>query len=433
MTLSKFSLKKTFLSLCFLLVTTTYSEPIRVACVGDSITFGYGIKDRDKMSYPAQLGKRLGNQYEVRNFGVNGHTLLNKGNAPYIKSNAYRDALAFEPQIVIIKLGTNDSKPMNWQYKSEFVTDYLALIQSFQKLKSQPQVFICKPVPVFPERWGITDTVVKETLPLIEQVSQKSKAPIIDLYTALTDKAELFPDKVHPNEAGATIMAETIATAISASSTNHTILQKKAHLLFIGDSITDMGRSRRPDGWDKNHLLGHSYVFNIAGKLNYEQPELNLKFSNRGISGNTVSDLRKRWQKDALELKPDVLTILIGANDLLKKQTVAKYEEDYRFILAQSRQANPKLKIVLFDPFVLPARGYKDPQTYKVARAKIDQFGAIVAKLANEFDATHIKTQQAFDAKLKDAPAEYWIWDGIHPLPQGHEVMARLWLEAINK
>ena len=82
MTLLKFSLKKTFLSLCFLLVTTTYSEPIRVACVGDSITFGYGIKDRDKMSYPAQLGKRLGNKYEVRNFGVNGHTLLSKGNAP---------------------------------------------------------------------------------------------------------------------------------------------------------------------------------------------------------------------------------------------------------------------------------------------------------------------------------------------------------------
>ena len=426
--LNSILLKISLLALCL----SSYAEPIRVACVGDSITFGYGIKDRDKLSYPAQLGKLLGNKYEVRNFGVNGHTLLSKGNAPYIKSKAYRDALAFEPQIVIIKLGTNDSKPVNWQYKNEFIPDYLALIQSFQKLKSQPQVFICKPVPVFPERWGITDKIVKQTLPLIEQVSQKSGATIIDLYSALSHKAELFPDKVHPNEAGATIMAETIAKAIVPSSSNNTILQKKAHLLFIGDSITDMNRSRRPDGWDKNHLLGHSYVFNIAGKLNYEQPELNLKFSNRGISGNTVSDLRKRWQKDALELKPDVLTILIGANDLLKKQTVAKYEEDYRFILRQSRQANPKLKIILFDPFVLPARGYKDPQTYKVARAKIDQYRAIVTKLAKEFDAIHIKTQQAFDAKLKDAPAAYWIWDGVHPLPQGHELMARLWIQALQ-
>ena len=206
----------------------------------------------------------------------------------------------------------------------------------------------------------------------------------------------------------------------------------KSHLLFIGDSITDMGRSRRPDGWDKNHLLGHSYVFNLAAKINFEHPHLNLKFSNRGISGNTVSDLRKRWQQDSLNLKPDVLTILIGANDLLKNQSPAKYEADYRHILTQSRNANPNLKIILLDPFVLPAGSYKDPQKYKSSRAKIDKFGHIVAKLAKEFNAIHIKTQQAYDAKLKEAPAEYWIWDGIHPLPQGHELMARLWLDAIN-
>ncbi|WDE99393.1 GDSL-type esterase/lipase family protein [Lentisphaera profundi] len=433
MTLLKFSLRHTVAIFCFFTLITSYAEPIRVACVGDSITFGYGIKDRKQMSYPAQLGKLLGSKYDVRNFGVNGHTLLSKGNAPYIKSKAYKEALAFGPQIVIIKLGTNDSKPMNWPHKNEFVTDYLALIQSFQKLKSQPQVFICKPVPVFPERWGITDTVVQEILPLIEQVSQKSGCTIIDLYSALSNKAELFPDKVHPNEAGATIMAETIAKAISESSTNHSILQKKAQLLFIGDSITDMNRSRRPDGWDKNHLLGHSYVFNIAGKLNYEQPELNLKISNLGISGNTVSDLRKRWQKDALDLKPDILTILIGVNDLNKNTPPAQYEVDYRHILKQSRQANPKIKIVLFDPFVLAAGGLKDPKKHQAARLKIDQFRLIVAKLAKEFDAIHIKTQDAFDAKVKLTPAEYWLWDGIHPLPQGHELMARLWLEAINK
>lgn len=433
MTLLKLSFPKTFLVFCFLLITSIYAEPIRVACVGDSITFGAGIKDRDKMSYPAQLGKILAKNYDVRNFGVNGHTLLSKGNAPYIKSRAYRDALAFAPQIVIIKLGTNDSKPMNWPYKNEFVSDYLALIQSFRQLKSQPQVFICKPVPVFPERWGITDKVVQEILPLIDQVAEKSGCTIIDLYTALNNKSEFFPDKVHPNAAGAGLMAQTIAQAITPSKTSTSILKENSHLLFIGDSITDMGRSRRPEGWDKNHLLGHSYVFNIAGKLGFEHPEFKLKFSNRGISGNTVSDLRTRWQKDAIEVKPDVLTILIGANDLLKKQPVVKYEEDYRFILQQSRQANPDLKIILFDPFVLPARGYKDPQTYKAARSKIDQFGAIVARLAKEFDAIHIKTQQTYDAKLKFAPAEYWIWDGIHPLPQGHELMARLWLDAINK
>ena len=124
------NLVKTILILTFSFIS--YAEPIRVACVGDSITFGYGIKDRDKMSYPAQLGKRLGSKYEVRNFGVNGHTLLSKGNAPYIKSKAYRDALAFAPEIVVIKLGTNDSKPMNWQYKSEFKRPSHPLFPTFR-------------------------------------------------------------------------------------------------------------------------------------------------------------------------------------------------------------------------------------------------------------------------------------------------------------
>jgi lysophospholipase L1-like esterase len=205
------------------------------------------------------------------------------------------------------------------------------------------------------------------------------------------------------------------------------------HLLFIGDSITDMNRSRRPDSWDKNHTLGHSYVFILAGKLGLDHPQLNLKISNRGISGNTVGNLRQRWQKDALEVKPDILTILIGVNDLNKNTPVAQYETDYRHILHQSRKVNSKLKIVLFDPFILPAGGLKDRKKHQAARLKIDQYSAIVAKLAKEFDAIHIKTQEAYDAKLKFAPAEYWLWDGIHPLPQGHELMARLWLEAINK
>ena len=134
-----------FLLILFLSLSSLIADPIRVACVGDSITFGFGIKNRDTESYPAQLGTILGPEYDVRNFGSNGLTLLTKGNAPYIKMKQYKQAIAFEPQIVIIKLGTNDTKAINWQYKNEFIPDYLSLINSFRKLKSQPKIFICKP------------------------------------------------------------------------------------------------------------------------------------------------------------------------------------------------------------------------------------------------------------------------------------------------
>ena len=106
--------------------------------MGDSITYGFGIKDRDKMSYPAQLGKLLGTIMMFETLVPMVLTLLSKGNAPYIKIKAYKDALNFEPNIVIIKLGTNDSKAMNWQHKSDFIPDYLKLIESFRNLKSRP-------------------------------------------------------------------------------------------------------------------------------------------------------------------------------------------------------------------------------------------------------------------------------------------------------
>ena len=190
--------------------------PKRLACVGDSITFGAAIKDRAKNCYPAQLGRMLGEGWDVRNFGVNGATLLKKGDKPYWKQRAFGQAHAFQPEIVIIKLGTNDSKPQNWKHKDDYVADYVDLIQTFRKLKSKPQVFICYPVPAYPGRWGITDKVMKEeVMPRVDEVAKKSGCKIIDLYSALSDKKEMFPDRVHPNAEGATVIAKVIASTIT--------------------------------------------------------------------------------------------------------------------------------------------------------------------------------------------------------------------------
>jgi len=199
-----------------------YSSPIRVACVGDSITYGSGIKDREHNSYPAQLGALLGSQWEVRNFGVSGSTLLKKGDRPYWTQSAYRNAMAFEPDVVVIMLGTNDSKPQNWAHQEEFAQDYVALVQSFQALASQPRIWVCRPVPVFRDYWGITaKTVNDEIIPDVDTVAAQTGVQVIDLHVALDGKAALFPDGIHPNAAGASVMAETIDRALTGGVATH--------------------------------------------------------------------------------------------------------------------------------------------------------------------------------------------------------------------
>jgi lysophospholipase L1-like esterase len=194
------------------------AEPMRIACVGDSITFGAAIKDRQANCYPTQLGRLLGARATVRNFGVNGATLLKKGDNPYWRQGAYRNALAFKPDLVVIKLGTNDSKPQNWKHKAGYVADYVALIKSFQELESKPKVWVCYPVPAYPGRWGITDKVMKEeVIPLIDKVADQAGVRIIDLYAALSNKKDMFPDRVHPNAAGAKVMVKTISKALASS------------------------------------------------------------------------------------------------------------------------------------------------------------------------------------------------------------------------
>lgn len=193
-----------------------YKHTIRVACVGDSITWGSTIENRDINSYPATLGRLLGAKFNVRNFGVSGTTLLKHGDHPYWDTDAFREAQDYNPDIVIIKLGTNDSKPQNWKYKDEFMSDLRAMIVKFRYLPSQPQVWLCTPCPVYGNgQWGITPSVVvDEIVPAIQEIADECETPLIDIYGALNYHSELFPDTVHPNADGAEIIARTIAGAL---------------------------------------------------------------------------------------------------------------------------------------------------------------------------------------------------------------------------
>lgn len=193
-----------------------YDRTIRVACIGDSITWGDGIEDREIYCYPNVLNNLLGQRFEVKNFGVSGATLLKHGNFPYWNTEAFTQAQEYNPDVVIIMLGTNDSKLQNWKYSEEFRTDLISLIVKFRYLPSEPQVWLCTPCPVYGDgQWGITPKIVQnQIIPIIRQVADEYETPLIDIFSALNHQSELFPDLVHPNAKGAELIARTISGAM---------------------------------------------------------------------------------------------------------------------------------------------------------------------------------------------------------------------------
>ena len=190
-------------------------DAVRVACIGNSITFGAGIKNRSRDSYPSVLSRMLGDGYWVKNFGVSARTMLNKGDHPYMNELAYKNALAFNPNIVVIKLGTNDSKSFNWKYKADFMKDAQTMIDAFKALPAQPKIYLCYPSKAYLTGDGINDDIIsKEIIPMIRKLARKNNLSVIDLHTAMDGMPELFPDRIHPNEKGAAKMADIIFDAI---------------------------------------------------------------------------------------------------------------------------------------------------------------------------------------------------------------------------
>ncbi len=189
-------------------------SPGRVACVGDSITEGAGTKDN--MSYPRQLQTLLGSQWTVKNFGVSGRTLLRKGNHPYWNEEAFQKAQDFKPDAVVILLGANDTKPQNWVYKDEFLSDYRDLVKIFQELPSKPRIYICRPCPVpAPGNFNIREDKILEEIPMIDELAHEMNLGVIDIHAALLPTPEFIPDRVHPNNDGAAVIARTVYQALT--------------------------------------------------------------------------------------------------------------------------------------------------------------------------------------------------------------------------
>lgn len=243
--------------LVFCSLSRTSTAPIRVACVGASITAGVGTKDPTTQSYPAQLQKYLGSNYEVRNFGHSGATLARTGNLPYWGVPEFEASKDYQPQIVVIQLGTNDARPINWEKsKDVFVPQLKELVAVFRNIASHPKVFLAIPPPNYEERKENLDSAV---MPLIKQAARECHATTVDFYSALDGHAELFPDKLHPNEVGATILAQAAAESIEDPAA-----RKKSWRIVSVDS------QEGGEGPARNAIDGDTYTY---WHTNYSEKE----------------------------------------------------------------------------------------------------------------------------------------------------------------
>lgn len=198
--------------------TDVATESGRIATIGDSITFGEGVdpEQRELLSYPGQLQRMLGASVEVLNFGYIGATVVDSGDLPYETTDMYAASLESDPSIVVVMLGTNDSKKQNWD-AAEYESQLDDLITLYRGLPSKPAVFLATPPAAFENSAKISPEVIgKEIVPIVRRVGEQTGAPVIDVHAATEGHPEYFVDGVHPNAEGATVIATTVRNAIGS-------------------------------------------------------------------------------------------------------------------------------------------------------------------------------------------------------------------------
>ena len=236
--------------------------------------------------------------------------------------------------------------------------------------------------------------------------------------------------------AGAVLIPEILNAAIPEQKETSDVLKVKNGqvILFQGDSITDAGRKRDDEGIaNKQSMLGNGYAMFAAAQLLAENGDKNLQIYNRGISGNKVYQLRDRWEKDCIDLKPNVLSILIGVNDYWHKKKhnydgdLAKYNADYRDLIAYTQKHVPGIKIIICEPFII-AGGSALDETWENEFAG---YRDMAKGIARDFNTSFVPFQKVFNEALKKAPAAYWGGDGVHPSMAGAQLMAQAWLKSM--
>ncbi|MCL2650792.1 MAG: SGNH/GDSL hydrolase family protein [Candidatus Azobacteroides sp.] len=237
--------------------------------------------------------------------------------------------------------------------------------------------------------------------------------------------------------AAAVLIPEILKAAIPEANAIPEIPEMKEGtvILFQGDSITDAGRNRKDEDIpNKQSMLGYGYVLFASAKLLADNGDKNLQIYNRGISGNKVYQLRERWEKDCINLKPDVLSILIGVNDFWHQKNgkyegdLAKYDADYRDLIDYTKNQLPSTEIIICEPFII-AGGTAIDETWEDA---FSAYRNVAKQIAKEYNATFVPFQKVFNEAIKVAPTAYWGEDGVHPSMAGAQLMAQAWLKIVE-
>lgn len=316
----------------FVCLSINAVDSIKVACVGNSITYGIGVKDREKDSYPALLQTMLGDEYFVGNFGKPGATLLNRGHRPYTEQKEYEDALAFNADIIVIHLGVNDTDPRDWpDFRDDFIKDYISLIDSFKSVNSNARIIIAGITPIWdrhPRFLSGTKVWQDEIRDKISVVADICGVEFIDFYSVLHNHPFMFPDAIHPNEEGASILAKTVYSAITGN----------------------YGGLKVPEIYSDNMVLQRDVPLKLSGTSNAND---HIIVEINGNKYETVTDNRGCWNIviEPLSAKRNItMSVSNGYKNLVFKNVavgevwLCSGQSNMEFMLKNSVDAKEELK-----------------------------------------------------------------------------------------
>lgn len=249
-----------------------------------------------------------------------------------------------------------------------------------------------------------------------------------------TNSRRKFIKQVVLSSVGASFISDVVSAAPAPKKASSITLKEGATILFQGDSITDAGRKKDDKTYNTASALGSGYAMIAAATLLNQNPDKNLKIYNKGISGNKVYQLAERWDAEALEMKPDVLSILVGVNDywhMAKHNytgTLKTYKDDYTALLQKTKDKLPDVKLIIGEPFGVIGINAVDASWYPA----FNDYRQAAKDVASQFDAVFISYQSVFDEAQKKASGVYWTPDGVHPSLAGAQLMAAAWLKAVK-
>jgi acyl-CoA thioesterase-1 len=425
--------------------------PVRVACVGDSITFGSGLPDRERTTYPLLLGHLLGEDHEVRNFGVSGATMLKEGNKPWTETGAAREALEWRPEVVVVQLGTNDSKAVNWdRHGDAFEADARALVRDFRAASPEARILLCLPVPAWTEGGGIDGRRVAEgVVPALRRAAAAEEVELLDLHTALRDREGWFPDGVHPNPHGAEAIARRVAAALlrepgdeDAPRFNPCVLpqpsvewrgaaagwgggtwwQQHEAILRLGDENPGLELVFLGDSISQGLTGAGDRLARADGERAVDRAFGGRRVASFGLSGDRTEHLLWRIGHGAFDaVDPRLVVLLIGVNNI---NTGGDPGEDVaagiEAVVHLLREREPQAEVLLLGCFPTKEAGSWARRQTEIVHQRIAPLGALDGVRYLDLRPLFLRADGSLDPRTMRA-------DGVHITAAGQEA----WLAAI--